>query len=1732
MKRLFLLLISIFILIGCNPGSEVKIKTGGIFTPTLFAINNQDADGKTIDLGEHILTDDPIVLEVTVYNNTKFPYTDLDLTMSANDPNSPSIKLSPSPLGETNFPGYGGTCSRSLAPNTSCKIKLLLEPREERTYLETIKLNFKNYVDAEEHTAQIVLLAGMPASLVFTNDKTQYTFGNLVGAANLPVAEREDLNVYTEELEIINAGGLSARSIVVTLTEACASTLTSLCPTGMFGAYVINNNCPQHLLPGETCKITLKYLPKNQDPSSGIVPDEIKEINYRATLNLSYLKDPKDGTGGLNGYFRSVSANIEARFKVALASLVFETPIISGNRETRTFRINNLGYREGEIKSLDVRGIGGSLIATCKAHETSEYLSCFDSSNTLLSLADFPFTIKDRNNCIAFGAEAPTLIDIGNGCIFDLIFQPSVTYLTDKMIEFQNLQAEVVYDSRWKGLVKIVTSKIFYFSAQSLAAARLVPNKLLYEGVSYPVSTGQPAEIDLGRLTLQSPNFFKRKPIIIYFKNIGSTPASGLGIKDALNRTILIGGAAVSLGQYSQKYYALVTASDTTCNIVNPGESCSISMMFAPIGRSVNSEETENMFDGIDLNGKDYKGFVISYNNGSLYTDNNRSGDPDYITLPAKAHLFAKLLRKGMLMQMSDDARNVSNIGNGINMMGDTTISYVYLQNIGTGTIPYVRLMNPPTTAINPDFILTNTSDPAALGADFDCLNLVDIDNTGTVPANATPTSRVGNFVQLPKDKSCVYRLEMKKPDSAKRRNSLSCDNTIPASASAEEGARLFGQSLSGSEIWEHCRAGNYILKMLSHDYYDGDATDPALPPGSVDGKRITLPNYTYQVVHNSPAKLIPYSFSPPLTATLYRPEVIYPALSPSQTGATVAEKWFYGLAGVFYYEMNDSLQTSPFIQGDESRNFVTSLVGYANRSSYDYILYLGSFPEGSAPFNFPLSIQNTGNFRGKLTSFTTTADPGFSTLSAPTPPTNVTAGSEVTPLLFDFNPSTSGEHHMVVEYNYDNGQHINPLIYESSAIPTNLATAGLNSINQKILVIAHVQQSGTYPSITMSAQDYDVVQNEGAPPTETLGGTYPVSLSWNNSATTSSLLFDTIKLTAPPTANDVYAKKILTFTNSSSFSLVDFKALFKTNTTSPTSKVPTSTFKSLAAGSTCTNAMTLAPGASCKLILKYQPGAADTSEDFVLTLVYQMGVGQYVMQNTSISLLPRSPGNITALGLLTETINYKVSPVSSTITRFSYPLSVGTSFLDAVPKAYSFHQSSGGYKKLQFVNTQTTKASLLLSYQRYLSTQSLRGYSPTVTPPTWVIPTAGEYRSYEGLDYAIIHRMNYSNGSERVRIEASKGCLFGDDENNGSIPSHQKGFNGATSAPCFALVYFNANFEYLNKSILGNKGDDMRGTASELWYYSVNRSSTASLWIHIKGTIYPDISNSIGNYTDVKTRDNKTASFITPKMAPNNPVLGDLRGLRVLYSTSSTALNSPYTTSLKYVDVRPYDPLNPQYANIVSDLANGQYFWFRTVAIRYHAGFVDSVPARFVGLAPGEYLSATSANITMNTLVPPLNHHYFHTLKLLVDKDLTGGVAYDPHLTSKNRCTQRSRVTLKKPNTVTYPYQLINSTVWPYLMATPAASNYSNMSQISHWLQDNPVSIDVKCGGLPGFVPNNTSQLLNSSYVFYIRNGSNPSANVNTAYGGVPGTSYSDYSSYIDGTIGYASARCMVILP
>lgn len=1706
----------LLVLAACTPQGSVKINTSGIFKPFLFSIDDKDASGTILDYKEILLSDEPLVLNVQIYNDSNFPYTDIKIIFGNSEGSFPAINFNPSSDGAISFPGMDGNCPQTLAPKQSCLIKLILAPRDEKNYTEFITLKFKNYVDIEEHKATLNFLAGWPASLVFTNDQTTYSFGEKLGITQIPIVEREDNVLFTEKITMTNAGGLTARNILYDLHETCVSSIINHCPLGMFGAYQFEHNCPASLGPGETCDLTINYKPKNKNPETGITPEDIKEINYKSNLVIKYSKDPKNTEGALNAYFNSWSTNIQANFRSSVINLLIPDPLIVGNRESRSFRVTNNGYRNGELKYLTIRDQSLATLADCHAVDNQEFLTC--SKNLVaLNLAELPFTVKDSDHCLPTQTTSSKVVDVGESCNFEITFQPSTTFLEDRLVEYLDLQFELTFDARWKAQEKIEKRKLLSYSAQSKAAARLVVQDVYFGNTPMPIAPN-PATVNLGRLALQSKSFTQRKPILISFKNIGSEPARSISLQDGKGQNIPL-GVSTQLGTGTYKYFINVSASASTCTVIAPQDSCMLSASFAPIGLTPTDEQNQ-MYDVIDENDilQSFKEFRITYDSGSKYKDDNRVAEEDFITPPTLARIKAQLIRKGLLVDLNADEKNISQL-NGITL-GDEIQTLIYLRNIGTGDIPYIRLLNAPD--INSNFSLIPTSSPQDHGADFDCLSRVDITSGNSTPYWPIPPSAV--YQKLAPDKSCVFTVRHQKKNETKILNTSNCTlNPIsPAAYTATDIDRFFTRSVDPQELWSFCP---YEMeeKNFTHVYFDGDVVEPTKDFGT----NFSLPPFKVQINSNKQANLAPTSYLPVLTATLLRPQIIYPPLlNTPVTAKTVPELWFFGAGEDMNSVTMDAFSGSTiFMRGDRFRNIAKLTAAYQQKDDYDYVYYIGSFPKEVPQFQFKLPITNLGSKSARFKSAViNNIDAAFTNQNNYELNKNINSQSDAVAPIFKFNPtvgSSSGteEHKMEMILRYTNERSLSPLYFRGNSNPINAQDTAKAEITLKILVVGLIDND--YPKLTLKVNDIDVVQNVGAAPTETVLPAVTKNLSWNEHPATQNLTFDTIQLQATPKTEDSYAKKILTFTNTTSKPLRDLRIMFRANSSA---YMPRTNKPAFVMSGTCNQGIELpAYTGSCQVVLFFQPTKSDLVENFNLTAVYETEQHKYVMQNIGIELYPRAPGQILAPQFKTELINYKSSAGSSTITRPSYPLEIlGNPSINEIPTTISF----AGSKKILLTNNEGTKSSLLLAYQRNLAKHSLRGFVPTDTVPVSTIPLPTEYESGDGGDYVIIHEIKYPSKQPRVQILATKGCLFGDDENDSAIPYFEKGFNKDTLQACYLNAKFYANFDYINKKIIHTEPLDMMNAASELWYYSVKRSSTSSLWFHFRGAFLPSPSVTVHGFKNVQPFDSKKVFFTLPKLEGTYPNLGDVVGVRILMSHAEIDLDSPYATQLKYKDFRFSESEEEITGEWNAALSNSQYVYFRAVAIRRDSRFVDSSPPRFIGLGPNEYLSAT-AKLVVPTIIPPQSYYFFHNEGILVQKQLANANTTE-YANAYQNCNGTTVSIMKGTVNVNKRLSVINEAAWNKILEYPAATEYSNLGFTTHWLSDTVPNLGSVLGHLPEYDPSVSVKFMQEAKVLYMLNESDPTARIMKAKGGVPGGNQPFWSSYISESIALGATRCM----
>lgn len=1717
-RCLYFLLLTM--LASCNPSGQdgLKVSEVGALVDADYAIDNKDARDSRIDFEEFVLSSPERVIDVVVRNRTPHPYKELNLQIVPESVDlSPAFSFVPLDSGELIFPGGGGTCSSVLPARQSCTIKLQLNPRSARLYKDKVILSYKNLLNEEKLETQLQVLAGELGSLVFEDEVIQFVFGNLIGITNpVPVVERNDDVPFQKILRLRNAGGLSVRGLRSEFVEQCSSTLTNLCPENMGGAYTFTSRCPERLLPGEFCEAVVDYLPKNKDPLVGPVPGPIEEIRYNATARFDFVTGPENKGGVLNGYFRSVASTIEARFRTGINLLSFETTL-GGNRTQRTIRISNSGYREGEMISLRFRDSDGSVLANCRA-QNGEYLGCFDSSNQSISLERFPFVIKDKNACLRSSQGERKYIDIGAGCNFDVIFQPSTLYQDSKTFD---LKLQLVYDSRWRGSEVIKDVTLLDIKADSKPVARLVPISLTYNGNTYDLD--QNGRADLGRLPLLSAAFVKRRAFNIVFKNFGQEPATELVFKDGSGRVIPASPSSQDLGQKTPRFYQKVTAG---CSSVPPNGECRISGEFAPISMPTVEDENSNMFDA-KINGIDFKNFHITYTSGALFSDlNTQSAEPDYGPREVVAGLTATLVRKAYIQEITDDARNLSTLSSLV--AGETGIGGLYLTNIGSGTAYDLRQ----TTAVPTGYQVIETPDDELENyqADYDC-------------------ARINH---LPKEKNCIYRYRFKVPLSHLNSDPLRRPPTVLSSVvrRIQELSRFYSRS---EDRWEYLFSASQALAWndIAWRYFDGDVLPSTGPMGTVQ----SLVAFNQSVESVLPAKLTVIEPRPWHSGVIYRSGFELPAVPSVLAAHTVCPVWIDGQGSTLLTcspELFIGVDVpSTIVRGRFSRNGIpANILNQGN--SFDYVYYLGAFPRTNSILSIFPKIQNIPgsyqNARAIIKSVNVISFPGSSLSPAPDRlPVeglilNSSAMTQDSQLELRLNQDVDVSDQMLgLEIQYENG-----LCTSERTFLASPRCASVNTSTLRVLFAAQIIPTPEHSALQAKYFNVDVSQASADMPPEATLDTSPISLPlvWNQVDPNAAFIMDSLKITTV-SDNSLYALKKVVLKNTSPVTIPKLDIVYRTSITSftPVSRPASLSFLTDSAdpmGNCDLDTKSLAPDEECYLLIRYRPGINDQKiEKAIISFVYDLknGSAHPVLQSFALTLEPRSPATLDAR-FATNSTNLPEVPVrlnynegQTPETRNSRALPLGNIRIDSsiVTRRFDGTLTSSPLKRITLRNRETTKASLLKSYHEYLKENNLRGYGPTTDNKdiSSVVPAADEYQNIGGISYVLI----YSKENGRVRVFASEGCLFGDDRYNNAILGHLKGFTNAptTSAGhCHIIPEINLTSQDFNNKLNSNDANLTRLNSIRLDYYDLNRASSNTIIFHFTGHFLPPEASGSGVFGSVVSQSDRQVSFVLPNLSPQQPSLGEVLGVRVYFSTNPTHLSwdsvfAQSNGSRSYVDTSS-GTVN---FSLPATIPEGTMVFFRPYLIRRQQGL--QLPAgRFLNLNPDEYLSdITNGNFTrpLAVTVPYSGMSYIHHLRLLLDtgRTLDGGNSNMTYDRAISLCSSKRRTIKRNGTDSILSMALVSPEVWQLVLNHTELSSYQ-VRNFLHWLQGGIFNLNTVFAGVSGYNTTTDNQFFDDVRMSYLRGNG-----IRRAFGPVPETNLRDHDFYFPGEIPYGHTRCML---
>ena len=887
-----LLLITILLVSSCKQdmAKVVNAVTGGILEPVSMTVT------PGTELGEVVVGEEPIEMKISVRNNSSDRIRKVSLEV---DKSQNLLKFKENSAGEAVTPGQGGTCNDTLASGGSCYFVLLFNPRKSGVFSISVKLKYENLIEPQEKEVVINALTGEPASLVFTNDITNYDLG---------VIEQTEKVKRFLDLEIANKGGLSAKEIATSLINSTSDQAFK----------IEKNDCPKNLEPGKVCKIQLSYEPFNNSYTDAA-------IDYKSQLTLIYQRDSKGTMSNLNNYAAVKSATIEANFKENFKTVDFGV-VTTGNKVNKSVRITNIGYRAGIIKEMIISDYTGNPLATCKKG-TGLLLDCQKD------LKDFPFVIEDTNSCFDNQTEGVIGKTPGHNCFFTITYWPSLTWesASQSTHYFNEAKITLVYDSQWKGAENIVTkSEMFEMYADFLSVAKLALQDVIVNTTALDLSkidfTSQAsAGIDLGRLALVSSSAYSTY-IKITWKNIGENVA----ILDSIyDRHSPLANQISELGYDLNAFYRQIKAS-AGCGFVSPGATCNISFNLTPVVQTDSSIEDQYMFDNITDPLKKIKSFIVRYEDGSKFEDDGSSSGKRTF----ENNITAKLIKKGSLAFTSPASISTKIVH------GQTGLQTLCLTNVGTGDI--YAIMDHPSENYNPasqnwpyrvqdlNTIPSSCTKPATK----DCYDII-------YPATATLPMVPNSAKFLGAGETCVLSVEVKIPETYRKQGYASTDNY----------KRPYGPNRSGTErAWErHYYAQDPTL--ISYYYYDGDyISSDSASYLNYGYKRSTIQKTTVSATFYGTANIIIENPTPITSALLHRPAISYPTLTstyPSNytlASQTVAEAYFtnsYFTSGLVH----------GFTKSDDAITHFKTLNLTGSPYNTQYKIHLGTFPVGETVY-------------------------------------------------------------------------------------------------------------------------------------------------------------------------------------------------------------------------------------------------------------------------------------------------------------------------------------------------------------------------------------------------------------------------------------------------------------------------------------------------------------------------------------------------------------------------------------------------------------------------------------------------------------------------------------------------------------------------------------------------------------------------------------------------------------
>jgi trimeric autotransporter adhesin len=285
------------------------------------------------------------------------------------------------------YPGTGGTCTSSLAANSSCSLSISLSPTETLKVDAPISFTFNDGMTIQTFATNLRTTV-TPASL--TVSPVALSFGNVI------VNDQKTLPVT-----LTNTGLLPAYSLSFTPSGADPSVVS----------YV--HNCPASLSPGSSCVVNVKFSPK-------------EEFNYTTPIiTLNYLNgrgaSPIESTIPISGMGR----------ELAVPNGPVEAMLVAGTTLYLGGSFSALGKNSGG--GLKIKNVACGTTATC-VHDNYPSLSKVPKVNGIVRAS-----IPDGNGGYYIGGSFSYVGSVKSQNIAHILSDGSVDPVFAQNLLFQTI---------------------------------------------------------------------------------------------------------------------------------------------------------------------------------------------------------------------------------------------------------------------------------------------------------------------------------------------------------------------------------------------------------------------------------------------------------------------------------------------------------------------------------------------------------------------------------------------------------------------------------------------------------------------------------------------------------------------------------------------------------------------------------------------------------------------------------------------------------------------------------------------------------------------------------------------------------------------------------------------------------------------------------------------------------------------------------------------------------------------------------------------------------------------------------------------------------------------------------------------------------------------------------------------------------------------------------------------